>query len=164
MLSITRRQTRMRAVIDAERSIRGVIELLEMEARRRMVRLTLERFGPCDVFANADQLQQVALNLIRNAIEATPRQTTVVVRLGGDERHFVLEVRDEGSGVAESIRPHLFVPFFTTKAEAGGNGLGLSVVKAIAVEHGGEVAFSSSAGTGCIVRVTLPRHFVESVV
>jgi len=157
MLSITRRRTRLRAMVDAEQSVRGVVSLLDMEARRRKIHLMVELFGPCDVYANADQLQQVALNLIRNAIEAAPPGTTVTVRLGGNERQFVLEVIDEGSGIADSVRPHLFVPFFTTKAEAGGNGLGLSVVKTIAQEHGGDVEFPSSNSGGCSVKVTFPR-------
>ena len=158
MLSITRRHTRARGVVDAEHSVRAVLALLEMEARRRGVRLAVERTGPCDVVANADQLQQVALNLVRNALEAAPRETTITVRLGGDKRDFVLEVVDEGGGIDASMKAHLFVPFHTTKADTGGTGLGLSVVKAIAVEHGGEVNVSSNAATGCIVRVSLPRN------
>lgn len=163
MLSITRRRARVRAVVDAEQSVRGVLALLEMEARRRSVRLCIERTGPCNVFANADQLQQVALNLIRNALEAAPKETSVTVRIGGDEKYFVLEVTDEGEGINDSIRPHLFVPFHTTKAETGGTGLGLSVVKTIAVEHGGDVMISPDATKGCVVRVRLPRN-LEGVI
>lgn len=163
MLSITRRRARVRAVVDAEHSVRGVLALLEMEARRRSVSLYVERTGSCDVLANADQLQQVALNLIRNALEAAPKDSAVIVRVGADDQHFVLEVADEGDGIDSSMRPHLFVPFHTTKAETGGTGLGLSVVKAIAVEHGGDVKITSEEGSGCVVRVTLPRSAEGSV-
>lgn len=162
MLSITRRRARARAVVDAEHSIRGVLALLEVEARRRSIRLSIEHTGPCKLLANADQLQQVALNLIRNALEAAPRDSNVIVRVGGDDGHLVLEVADEGEGINESMRPHLFLPFHTTKAETGGTGLGLSVVKAIAVEHGGDVVISQEAMKGCVVRVTLPRNLESS--
>jgi signal transduction histidine kinase len=158
MLSITRRRAPVRALINVEQSIKTVVELLELEARRKSVRLMVEQSGPTEVFADADQLQQVALNLIRNALDAAPRNTVIVVSLSGDERTFVLSVKDQGPGLRESIRAHVFEPFFTTKADTGGSGLGLSVVKSIVQEHGGQVEFVSHAEQGCLVRVTLPRN------
>lgn len=107
--------------------------------------------------ADGDQLQQVALNLLRNALEASPPDSTVTVQIGGDDERLVLEIRDEGAGIPPSAREHLFEPFFTTKADAGGSGLGLSVVKSIVVEHGGSVEFTSGEAGGCSVRVALPR-------
>jgi len=157
MLSITRRRPPLRTQIDAEASIRGVVALLELEARRRQVTLAVERTGSCEVFADADQLQQVTLNLIRNALEASPRNAAVHVRVGGDATHLVLEVQDAGPGIAADIRPHLTEPFYTTKSESGGSGLGLSVVKSIVQQHGGRVDFPERAH-GCSVRVSFPRH------
>jgi signal transduction histidine kinase len=158
MLSITRRRPPVRAQVDAEVSVRSVIALLEVEARRRQVRLTVARSGRCDVFADADQLQQVALNLIRNALEASPQGTAVHVSLGGDSTRLLLEVRDAGPGLADHVRAHLFEPFYTTKADSGGSGLGLSVVRSIVQEHKGQVEFVESSGAGCVVRVSLPRQ------
>jgi signal transduction histidine kinase len=158
MLSITRRRAPIRSTVDAAQSIRSVVALLELEAGRRRVRFAIQRTGRTDVFADADQLQQVALNLIRNALEASPRDATVSVMVGGDDVRLTLEVRDAGPGIPESARPHLFEPFFTTKAESGGSGLGLSVVKSIVQEHGGHVEFPADEPPGCVVRVTFPRQ------
>lgn len=157
MLSITRRRAPLRTRVDADGCIRGVIALLELEARRRGVALQLESTGGTELFADADQLQQVALNLCRNALDAAPRESTVSVRLAGDSERLVIEVQDAGPGISEEALPHLFEAFFTTKADAGGSGLGLSVVKSIVQEHRGQVEFAASSRAGCTVRVTLPR-------
>jgi len=158
MLSITRRRAPVRMRIDAETSVRSVVALLELEARRRRVRLEIEVNGDTDVYADADQLQQVALNLIRNALDAAPADSIVKTSLSGNGDSLVLEVSDAGAGISASARPHLFEPFFTTKASSGGSGLGLSVVKSIVDEHGGQVDVSLNEPTGCIARVTLPRR------
>jgi signal transduction histidine kinase len=158
MLSITRRRPSLYSAVDAEASIRRVVALLEIEARRRQVDFHVCRTGPVDVVADDDQLQQVALNVLRNALEASPPHTTVSVQVGGDGERLIFEVRDEGAGVPASAREHLFEPFFTTKADLGGSGLGLSVVKSIVVAHGGKVSFVDEAQAGCCVRVDLPRR------
>lgn len=158
MLSITRRRPSARSTVDAEASIRSVVALLELEARRRQVGVHIERTARADVVADEDQLQQVVLNLLRNALDASPPNSTIRVSLGGDAERLVLDVRDAGAGVSPSAREHLFEPFFTTKAVTGGSGLGLSVVKSIVVEHGGSVAFVRDDEPGCLVRVDLPRR------
>lgn len=157
MLSITRRRPSLRSTVDAESSVRRVVALLELEARRRQVEVRVQRTGAVELVADDDQLQQVALNLLRNALDASPPNTTVAVQIGGDDQRLLLEIRDEGAGIPASTRDHLFEPFFTTKAHAGGSGLGLSVVKSIVVAHGGKVAFVDDGRPGCCVRVDLPR-------
>lgn len=157
MLSITRRSPPVRTSVDAATCVESVVALLEFEARRRRVGFAVERAGRSDVFADGDQLQQVVLNLMRNALQASPPETTIVVGLGGDDEHLVLEVRDAGPGVSASVRPRLFEAFFTTRADAGGTGLGLSVVKSIVQAHDGTVEFVESSAPGCLVRLRLPR-------
>ena len=156
MLCMTRRRRPVRAVIDADACVRKVVALLDIEARRRNLRIHVETNGPCEVCADTDQLQQVVLNLIRNALDASPSGGAVRVCLGGDAARFVLEIIDEGSGIPDSIRPHFFEPFFTTKIDSGGHGLGLCVVQAIVQEHHGKVIFPPMA-VGCVARVCLPR-------
>lgn len=156
LLSITRRRAPVREEVDAERLVRRVAALLEVEARRGQVAFEIKRHAPADVVADGDQLQQIVLNLLRNALAAAPRESTVVVELGGDSEHLVLEVCDSGPGISAEGRSHLFEPFFTTKAR--GSGLGLSVVKSIAQEHGGTVEFVELPAPGCRVRVKLPRR------
>lgn len=157
MLSITRRRSPIRAPVDAEALVRRVVALLEVEARRRQVTIEIQRTAPADLVADGDQLQQIALNLLRNALEASPAQSTVSIGIGGGTKRLVLDVRDAGCGVPLAAREHLFEPFFTTKVDSGGTGLGLSVVKSIVVEHGGTVSFVADDQPGCLVRVELPR-------
>jgi len=158
MRSIAKRPPTVRALVDAHASVLAVVALLELEARRRQVHICVRCRDEAQAFVDADQLQQISLNLIRNALDASPPNSTVHVDLGGDKEWFVLEISDEGPGIPEAERPHLFEAFFTTKAESGGSGLGLSVVKSLVQENGGKVEFVMSSSPGCVVRVTLPRH------
>lgn len=157
MLSITRRRPPLPSRIDAEASVRSVVALLEFEGKRRRVGFTVERCGPTDVVADGDQLQQVMLNLMRNALQASPPDTTVIARIGGDEANLVLEVHDDGPGITPSARSRVFDAFFTTRADAGGTGLGLSVVKSIVEAHNGSIEFAADGAPGCTVRLSLPR-------
>jgi signal transduction histidine kinase len=111
---------------------------------------------------DAKQIQQVVLNLVQNAIDASPDGGTVElstgrVRFGDPVREFVqLTVRDHGAGLSAEQRKHLFEQFFTTKA--GGTGLGLSISKQIVEKHKGELHIDSAEGGGTIVRLYLPIH------
>ncbi len=154
MLSITRPRPRQRAQLDAVELIRRVLSLLELEAKRRAVTLRLDAPAQSRLWADGDQLQQVVLNLVRNALEASPRGSTVTITLSGDDAQLELRVGDEGPGVPLEARTQLFDPFFTTKTE--GTGLGLSVVRSIVREHDGDVRLAE-VPTGCTIEVTLPR-------
>jgi signal transduction histidine kinase len=157
MLSITRRRAPRRINVDAEPLLRRVALLVELEARRRSVSIEVRRAGATTLAADPDQLQQVVLNLLRNALDAAPSDSVVMLTVGGDADALELLVDDDGPGVTEAVRPHLFEPFFTTKAERGGSGLGLSVVKSIVLEHWGTVEFLAREPSGCRVCVRLPR-------
>jgi signal transduction histidine kinase len=156
-LSITRRKPPMRSAIDAAAPVRAVVALVELEARRRRVAIDLATPGRTDAYADADQLQQVALNLVRNALDASPPESRIRVDVGGDDEVLEVRVSDEGSGVPEPLRSKLFDAFFTTKISSGGSGLGLLVVRSIVQEHGGTVRFDSYGPPGCTVTVRIPR-------
>lgn len=106
------------------------------------------------VRANRGALQQVALNLLQNAAEASAPGSTIRVATRPDGAGGLLEVSDEGSGVAAEIRERIFEPLFTTKPE--GTGLGLSIVKRIVDEHGAVVECVSEPGRGATFRVRFP--------
>jgi signal transduction histidine kinase len=104
-------------------------------------------------------LEQVALSLLANAVEAMPPGGgTISVMTGADAaaRGVFLEVRDSGVGIAAERLPKLFTAFYTTKAQ--GTGLGLAIAKKFTEAHGGTIAVSSQAGAGATFRVTLPAH------
>ena len=108
---------------------------------------------------NAQRIEQVVVNLVMNACQALPapdRAIELATFVDPRENVVVLEVRDEGSGISEEHMPRLTDPFFTTKREQGGTGLGLSVSTGIVKEHGGALTFSSVPGAGTTARLTLP--------
>jgi signal transduction histidine kinase len=101
---------------------------------------------------SGDELGQVVLNLVANAIDATGPKGQVVLRPGPGS----LEVVDTGTGIPEADREHLFEPFFTTKEPGRGTGLGLSISWAIVTGHGGTIEVDSKEGLGTTMRVILP--------
>ncbi len=111
---------------------------------------------PCDV----SQVQQVVLNLVMNAAEATRGRGNGRVRVATDvdsqAEVAVLEIEDDGEGIARENLDHIFDPFFTTKEEGKGVGLGLAVVYGIVDSHGGEIEVASTPGQGTTFRVKLP--------
>ena len=125
-------------------------------AEARGVALEVEGAGAgLRVLADGDQMQQALLNLLHNAVQAVPDPGTVVVRLSAQGRWAVIEVTDSGPGFSEEALARAFAPFFTTKAD--GTGLGLTIVKRIIEEHGGEVGARNRAGNGACVWCRLPR-------
>lgn len=108
---------------------------------------------------NSQRIEQIVVNLILNACQALPdRERGVIVRTSHDEAAGALRlaVQDEGTGIAAENLARLTDPFFTTKRESGGTGLGLSVSAGIAEAHGGSLAFASESGMGSTVTLTLP--------
>jgi signal transduction histidine kinase len=106
------------------------------------------------VLCSADQLRQVFLNLVLNAIEAMPNGGTLTVRTVAGPTVALIEIEDTGTGIPDDIRAHLFEPFFTNKPH--GTGLGLSISAHIATQHGGQIEVDSVEGKGSTFRVVLP--------
>jgi signal transduction histidine kinase len=113
--------------------------------------------------ADEDQMQQLVLNLVRNALAATPRGGRITVRVEsvGEPASVRLIVRDTGPGIPPEMQAQLFEPFFTTRASEGGTGLGLAVVRAIVAEHGGTI--TASSGDGAEFIVSFPPRAAKNV-
>lgn len=119
----------------------------------------IELVGPSgdeqvEVFLDGEGLRQALLNVLSNALEATPRGGTVALRLRRTGEGLVLEVEDSGPGVPVDLRRRVWEPFFTTRA--GGNGLGLALVERIALAHGGRAEIDQGALGGALFRLVLP--------
>jgi two-component system OmpR family sensor kinase len=112
------------------------------------------------VVGDADRLRQVVDNLLANAVKHTPPGTAVEVRVAADGPDAVLVVRDHGPGVPAADRARIFEPFFRSDSSrartTGGAGLGLSIVSAIVVAHGGEVGVGAGPDGGAVFRVRIP--------
>ncbi|MEI6160087.1 MAG: ATP-binding protein [Roseococcus sp.] len=112
----------------------------------------------CLVMADEVQLQQVFVNLLRNAIEATEGmgERGIAVGLRREEGRAVLTFRDDGPGLPDEVRARLFQPFVTTKEN--GMGIGLSICRAIVEAHGGRIAAVNGERGGTVIRIELPLN------
>jgi signal transduction histidine kinase len=146
-----RRQVDLRALLDR------VLAIGEYQWRMHNVRIIRELDEPASVLADADQIEQVVLNLLSNAVDAMPRGGAVRLRLaaspGGGAS---LTVADEGHGIPEEIQARIFDPFFSTKEIGKGTGLGLAISYGIVHDHGGDIVVDSAPGQGAAFTVILP--------
>jgi signal transduction histidine kinase len=124
--------------------------------KRVEIKLELDAQHPIDCYPA--KINQVALNLIVNAIAASPEGGTITLRTSSSAEAARLEVIDAGPGIDPAIRAHIFDPFFTTKPAGEGTGLGLSISRSIVEQHGGRLDVESSPGQGARFIVVLPRR------
>ncbi|MGD0946661.1 MAG: ATP-binding protein [Candidatus Binatia bacterium] len=166
LLSFARSPTAAFGPLDLNAAVERVVTLLEPEAKNRKLTLTrgLAPALPL-VCADGDQIKQVLINLILNAIQATEPGGAVSISSrtvrNGNADLVQLEVRDTGAGIAPEHLEEIFNPFFTTKAK--GTGLGLPIAHQIVTEHAGSITVESREGWGTTVFVNLPAY-VEEVV
>ena len=166
-----RQESQRREVIDLNEVVRYVLSTRQyaMETRGIECRAELSADPVC-VLGDGVQLEQVVLNLVLNAeqalaaecdapasaVEARHPRGLIVVRTRVADGLSLLDVRDNGPGVLESDLVRIWDPFWTTKREGEGTGLGLSVVHGIVTAHGGSVEAESDAGDGMRVSVRFP--------
>jgi PAS domain S-box-containing protein len=108
---------------------------------------------------NQQQLEQVIVNLIVNAIQSLPsmdRAVRLSTSCDPSQKSIIIGISDEGCGILPEHLPHIFDPFFSTKLETGGTGLGLAISSNIIREHGGRLDVASAAGSGTTATITLP--------
>jgi signal transduction histidine kinase len=142
---------------DLNQVLTDVLALVEKPFARHEVKIESQLApGLPHIQASPDHLQQVFLNLVKNAREAMPEGGTISVRTRRNAASLVAEVLDTGTGISPSAVGHLFEPFFTTKDVGKGVGLGLSVSYGIVKAHGGEIEAENRAGKGAVFRVILP--------
>ena len=137
----------------------GVIEMVQHLGKYQQKNLELLAGPPVIAEINAQEIKQVVLNLVTNALESVDPggMVRVEVHRRGEQAEVVVE--DNGCGMTEEVRKHLFEPFFTRRRTGQGTGLGLSITYRIVQEHGGSIAVASEGvGRGSRFVVTLPAH------
>jgi two-component system, sporulation sensor kinase E len=137
--------------------VRKTLELLgpEIDGRGLTIETGLARQLPTTLI-DAEQIQQVLVNLVRNAMQAMTRGGTLTLKTGEGADGVWVTVADTGGGIPEEQINRIFDPFFTTKKK--GTGLGLMIVQRIVRAHGGRIDLESQVGRGTTFRVWLPLH------
>jgi PAS domain S-box-containing protein len=163
LLDYARGKTLGRQPCDVRLALRRAVDLSSPRARERKVHLEVDRSGAAPlpaVLANPAQLDSALLNVIGNALDATPRGGAVVVeahpRTWSDVQGVEIDVRDTGCGIRREDIGRVLEPFFTTKPPGQGTGLGLPLTHRFVQEIGGKIRIESEAGRGTTVHVWLP--------
>ncbi|WP_246525355.1 PAS domain-containing sensor histidine kinase [Geomobilimonas luticola] len=145
---------------DLNRAVSVSVSILNHQIRKhtRNFRLDLAESLP-PVTGNAQQLEQVIMNLIVNSLQSLPSEeqgVTVTTFFDTEHNWVVLKVADEGQGIPDDIADRVLDPFFTTRLDSGGSGLGLAICYSIVRDHKGQLDFESLPGKGTTFTVRLP--------
>ncbi len=161
MLDFARPSRGGRAKVDVSALVSDVLSLVRKQLEHSGVRV--ERvFGDVPpVVASADQLKQVFLNMVLNAIAAMPDGGTLRIETGRAERHVFVRFEDSGCGIPPDAIPHIFEPFYSTRPD--GTGLGLAISHSLIEAHNGRIEVESEVGRGTVFTILLPLHGVAGV-
>jgi signal transduction histidine kinase len=159
LLSFSRPRETARNWTDLNEILRDVLRLVRYEVTRHAIELK-ETYGELPpVYADPNKLKQVFINLILNASQAMKEGGILSVDTRRAADGWVeVSVADTGPGVPAAVREHIFEPFFSTKAEGEGTGLGLYICRNIVAEHGGRLFLETEEGKGTAFRLLLPTH------
>ena len=158
LLQFSRHSIYEKEKIDIEQLIENTISLFRKEINTRNINLEFGYHKVPRVFFSIDSLKQVFLNIIMNAVQAMPEGGILQIStsLSPDRRWISVKFKDNGIGIPEENMKYIFTPFFTTKGESGGTGLGLYLSYSIIKKEGGDIAVQSSEGNGTTFSLKLP--------
>ena len=160
VLDFSRPKPAVRSAIDVNVVLEKTLFLLKHHSRFKKLRVVVEpqRHVPL-VHASEEQLVQVVMALLLNAMDAMHERGTITLRTRHDAPRgsVLVEVIDQGDGIRSSEMTKIFEPFFTTKPPGRGTGLGLSICYSIVAEHGGRIEVDSVVAQGSVFRIVLPE-------
>jgi len=135
------------------------VELAKINIKNRKIQINFDHMTqPVFINANADQMEQVFVNMISNAIHAIAedRSGLITIRIFGKDRMINCLIQDNGVGMPEDVLQNIFESFFTTRSDKEGSGLGLSICQAIIAQHNGVITCQSKPNEGTIFTINLP--------
>ena len=163
LLSFSRQRPIERHPLVLSLVVHEIVDVLQERLEKQRIRLEMDLEPQCPaVAADRDQMGQVLLNLIVNAIQAMSGGGTLSLTLRCRNDHVLLSVSDTGCGIPPDDVPKLFTPFFSTKEVGEGTGLGLTVVHGIIEEHQGSITVDSEPGRGTTFHIHLPVHQTQA--
>ncbi|MFO7906064.1 MAG: sensor histidine kinase [Planctomycetota bacterium] len=162
LLDFSRLEDIQRQDTDLRELIQVVLDMVKHLRKHHHKTITFRCNQHVVVPVNPQEIKQVVLNLITNALDSLEEQGTVTVELRREEPNALLTVTDNGIGMTQDVSRHLFEPFFTRRRDGKGTGLGLSITYRIVTDHGGTIqATSDGPHQGSKFQVTLPLSHYE---
>ena len=157
LLAFARRKSPERVPVALKDIVEDGLELFQERLGKSRVTVELLIEDDCPrALADPDQMSQVFINLVMNAVHAMPDGGTLRIGLTPEKQMVKLTVADTGRGIPRDVIEKVFEPFFTTKEFGQGTGLGLTVIKGIIEEHQGSIAVESEEGKGTTFTILLP--------
>lgn len=145
--------------IDLHNTIDSMLMLTKKEMANKQIAVHKKYAGNLpNLLAIADQIKQVLLNLLGNAMEACSSGGQITISTNKSANHIIIKIADTGSGIKPDDLPHIFEPFFTTKSAVKGTGLGLSVSYGIIKRHNGKISVKNNPDQGATFTITLPLN------
>lgn len=162
LLEHSRKSGPIRKLITPASVIKGALGLIKPQLTKRKIEVKVQCADIEDlVLANSVDLQQVLINLLLNAADASEDDAEVILFARQDEATILIGVQDNGSGIPSDVRGRVFDPFFTTKPVGQGTGLGLSVCKQLVERHYGNITFETEQGKGTRFSISFPARKAE---
>jgi len=159
LLGFSRHRKPLRSYFSLNKVLKDALSLMEFQLKKNEVKMELHLADDLpDLFADSVQVQQILVNLLKNAYEAvqTLDDKKIEIKTALEKDFMVFSVRDNGVGISEHDLTRVFDPFFTTQKASKGTGLGLSVAYGIVKEHNGDIILNSKQMVGTEVIVKLP--------
>lgn len=143
--------------VDLGPALEEAVTLVSFDKRAKQVSVEIESLPPLpETFAIREEIQQVFINLLINALDAMDGEGTLTISAERDKGRLFFRFDDTGCGISDEARARVFEPFFTTKDQGKGTGMGLAVCYGIVRKHGGEICFTDRPGGGTSFVVELP--------
>lgn len=160
LLNFARRGEAGRDILDAGIAIQQIVALLAQRTKQKKLTIETEIMPGLWVLGNENEWQQVLLNILTNAIDASPEGKTVEIRAYHKECEIKVEVQDYGEGISSQNLQRVFDPFFTTKPAGHGTGLGLFISYGMIQRMQGQLNIESKVSEGTLVVISLPYQEV----
>ncbi|MEA2005347.1 MAG: ATP-binding protein [Acidobacteriota bacterium] len=147
--------------VNIKECLEEIVSLIDYKLKNININLELNLSSIKPIWAQGENLQQVFINILLNAIDAMPNGGKLKIQLFQIENNAVVKIQDTGTGIKPQHLPHIFDPFFTTKGIGKGTGLGLSISYAVIKEHEGHITVESEVGKGSLFTIYIPMNLDE---